>query len=98
MGTMLPTPPPDSTKTPLYSVATYDWERGAYTPQRGLSVPSYNMTWRQLVVAVRELKAMGYSAHRVRCSKGEHDHNDSEVLIERTDGMCPLQIRRNWER
>lgn len=39
----------------LYSVGTWYVNKQAYTPQRGLTVPSFNMNWRQLVVAVREL-------------------------------------------
>lgn len=83
---------------PLYSVGTYDWEIGRYTPQAGLSVPSFNITLPQLRQAVRELKGMGYSCHRIRDEDGEHDDNDSNVLIERTDGKDPKQILKDWER
>lgn len=83
---------------PLYSVGTWDTDRQSYTPQAGLSVPSFNMTRRQLLVAVRELRRMGYSAHYVRGSDGEHDANDPMVLIERTDGQHWKEIRRRWKR
>ena len=36
--------------TPLYSVGTWDTDKQAYTPQRGLSVPSFNITLAQLRV------------------------------------------------
>jgi len=86
------------TNQPLYSVATWDADRNSYTPQRGLSVHSFNITWRQLVIAVRELKQMGYTAHRVRDIDSNYDDNDWSVLIERTDGKCWKRIRRNWRR
>ncbi len=81
-----------------YSVGTWDTVRQAYTPQRGLSVPSFNMTWKQLLVALRELKSMGYSCHRVRDSDGWYENNDWCVLVERTDGMNWKEIRRSWSR
>lgn len=39
----------------LYSVGTWDPLKQAYTPQRGLSVPSFNITLAQLRVALKEL-------------------------------------------
>jgi hypothetical protein len=45
-----------------------------------------NVSWRGLLAAVRELKAMGYSCHRVRATDGTHDENASAVLVERVDG------------
>lgn len=84
--------------TPLYSVGTWDTDKQAYTPQRGLSVPSFNITWRQLLVAMRELREIGYSCHRYRDSDGTHEDNDWSVLIERTDGRCWKDIRRSWKR
>jgi len=71
---------------PRYSIDTWDADKQAYTPQRGLSVPSCNLTLRQLRVALKELREMGYSAHRRRAASGEHYDNDSGVLIERMDG------------
>lgn len=83
----------------LYSVGTYDWERSAYTPQRGLTVPSFNITLTQLRHAIRDLRELGYTAHRKRNPGGDsHDDNDHDVLIERTDGMCWKEIMRNWKR
>ena len=83
---------------PLYSVGTWDIDKQAYTPQRGLTVPAFNMTWRQLVIAVRELRKMGFEAHRRRDSDGSYDDNDPNVLIERTDGRYWKEIRRDWRR
>lgn len=86
------------TNQPLYSIATWNPDRQAYTPQRGLSVPSFNITWKQLIIAVRQLRSMGYSCHRFRDSDGDYDDNDWTVLIERTDGTHWKQIRRSWNR
>jgi hypothetical protein len=85
-------------ETVLYSVGTWDMERQAYTPQRGLSVPSFNITLAQLRQAVRELKRMGYGSYRLRGPDGSHDTNDPAVLIERTDGKCWKNIMREWKR
>jgi hypothetical protein len=82
----------------LYSVGTWDTDKQSYTPQRGLTVPSFNLTWNQLVVAVRELKQLGYSAHRRRLPNGSHDDNDWTVLIERTDGKHWKKIMKSWRR
>jgi len=82
----------------LYSVGTWDayWQR--YTPQRGLTVPSFNITRSQLRVAIRDLRRLGYSAHRRRDSDGEHSDNDVSVLIERTDGAHWKEIMKGWKR
>lgn len=89
-------------KLAVYSVGTWDTDLQAYTPQVGLSVPSINITWRQLLRAVRELKRMGYRAHRRRqvlpSGKYDHDDNDWSVLIERTDGFTEAEILKSWER
>jgi hypothetical protein len=88
-----------TTSTPLYSVGTWDTDRQAFTPQRGLSVPSFNITRRQLLVALRELRRkFGYSAHRVRDSDGSYENNDPWVLVERTDGKHWKEIRKGWDR
>lgn len=84
--------------TPLYSVGTWDERRQAYTPQRGLSTPSFNITIRQLRTAMKELRGMGYSCHRFRDEDGDHDDNDWSVLIERTDGKHWKEIRKGWNR
>jgi len=84
--------------TPLYSVGTWDTDRQAYTPQRRLSVPSFNMTLGQLRTALRELRAMGYSCHRYRDEDGDHWDTDTSVLVERTDGKPWREIRRDWNR
>jgi hypothetical protein len=75
-----------SPSTPLYMITTWDYERPAFTTQQGLSVPTTNVSWRGLLAAVRELKAIGYSCHRVRAADGTHDDNDCAVMIERVDG------------
>lgn len=82
----------------MYSVGTWDTDRQAYTPQRGLSVPSFNITLAQLRTAIRELRKRGYSVHRYRDEDGGHEDNDWAVLIERTDGKPWREIRRNWNR
>lgn len=84
--------------TALYSIGTWDAEEGAYTPQVGLSVPSFNVGLRDLRTAMRELRAIGYSCHRRRDADGGHDENDWCVLIERTDGMGEYYIREAWRR
>ena len=88
----------DEWKVQLYSVGTWDAKRQSYTPQRGLSVPSFNITLSQLRTALKELRSMGYSAHRTRSEDGEHEDNDWAVLVERTDGKCWKEIRRDWRR
>lgn len=82
----------------LYSVGTWDTDSQAYTPQLGLSVPSFNITREQLRRAMKDLRKMGYSVHRYRDSDGSHDENDWTVLIERTDGKSPVEILKNWKR
>jgi hypothetical protein len=57
-------------------------------------VPSFNITWRQLLTALRELRSMGYSAHR----RHEEGDNDWSVLVERTDGKTPEEILEGWKR
>lgn len=84
--------------TARYSVGTWDTNRQAFTPQCGLSVPAFNITMRELIIAVRELKKMGYSCHRFRDSDGSHPDNDPYVMIERTDGQHWKEIRRSWNR
>ena len=83
---------------PLYSVGTWCTERQAYSPQKGLAGPSLNITLPQLRQRLRELRKLGYSAHRYREEDGTHDDNDWFVMIERTDGATPLSIRRGWRR
>ncbi len=77
----------------LYSVGTWDTDTQAYTPQAGLTVPSVNVPWRTLLQVMRQLRGMGYSAHRRRDAAGEHEDNDWCVLVERTDGQ-PFDGRR----
>ncbi len=84
------------TTTPLFSVGTWDAARQSYTPQRGLSVPSFNITLRELIVAIRELRRMGYSCHRYRDADGGYDDNDWRVLIERSDGRHWKEVQRSW--
>jgi hypothetical protein len=84
--------------TALYSIGTWDERKQAYTPQRGLSVPSFNITRAQLRIAMKELRAMCYSVHRFRAADGTYDDNDWCVLIERTDGKHWKQIMKDWQR
>ncbi len=83
---------------PRYSIGTWDGEKESYTPQHGLSVPSFNSTRSQLRIAMKELRLMGYRCHRFRDEDGSHDDNDWTVLIERTDGKHWKEIRRGWRR
>lgn len=78
---------------PLYSVGTWDTDEQAYTPQAGLTVPSQNVPWLTLLQVLRELRRMGYTAHRYRDADGGHEDNDWAVLVERTDGK-PLDGKR----
>lgn len=84
--------------TALYSVGTWDTDAQSFTPQAGLTVPSFNITLPQLLRAMRELRQMGYTAHRYRDSDGGHDDNDPMVLVERTDGAEESEIRKFWRR
>lgn len=83
---------------PLYSIGTWDIDTEAYTPQRGLSVPSINITLAELRQAIRELRQCGYTAHRFRDTDGSHDDNDWMVMIERTDGRSEEEILESWKR
>lgn len=83
---------------PLYSVGTWDTDKQSYAPQPGLSVPTFNMTLRQLRTAIKELRQRGYSAHRLRTHDGSHEQNDWAVLVERTDGRHWKEIRKGWRR
>jgi hypothetical protein len=77
----------------LYSIATWDINEQGYTPQAGLTVPSQNVPWRTMLEVLRQLRNMGYTAHRRRDPNGEHEDNDWCVLVERTDGE-PLKGER----
>jgi hypothetical protein len=83
--------------TALYSIGTWDTDEQAYTPQVGLSAPSFNIDVWQLRTAMKELRSMGYSCYRVRFPDGERD-SDWSVLIERTDGTPESEIREGWRR
>lgn len=86
------------TASTTYSIGTWDTDKQAYTPQRGLTVPSFNCTLAQLRQAIRDLHRLGYSAHRFRDPDGSHNDNDWAVLIERTDGRHWKEIRKGWRR
>jgi len=88
---------------PLYSVGTWDIEAQGYTQQNGLSVPSFNITRGQLRQALKELRQMGYEAHRVRfkvsdCPDDYDWDNDWAVLVERTNGKPEAEILKMFER
>lgn len=70
---------------PLYSIATWDGDLEAYTPQVGTE-PCINVPWARMLNVLRELKQCGYSCHRYRDPDGGHFVNDWSVLVERTDG------------
>lgn len=82
-----------------YSVGTWSPDRQAYTPQVGCSIwPQWHLTRSQLRTILRELRQMGYTAHRVRSADGGHDDNDYSVLVERTDGRTAKEMRRAFRR
>lgn len=81
-----------------YSIGTWDADAQAYTPQIGLTVPCVNVPWRTLLEVLRQLRRMGYAAHRRRDGDGEHSDNDWAVLVERTDGLTEAEVLRQWER
>lgn len=83
---------------PLYSVGTWDTNKQAYTPQRGGRC--INISLRQLRAVLKRLRAIGYTAHRFgpKDDMGYREHNDSEVIIERTDGRSRKLILADWER
>jgi len=68
----------------------------AFTPQRG--VPAFNLTIHELRASLKALRDCGYEAYRIRSPDGAHDHNDSQVLVERTDGMSEADILERWKR
>lgn len=83
----------------LYSIGTWDADLQAYTPQVGLTVPSFNIDLWTLKRAMKELRAMGYSCHRYYDpDEDNHDDNDWCVLIERTDGEPETEILERWKR
>lgn len=82
----------------LYSVGTWSIDKQAFTPQQNIGMRSYNIPLWQLKRALKQLRRMGYTAHRLRDSNGEHDDNDLMVLVERTDGQDVRSIRRRWRR
>lgn len=84
--------------TGLFSIGTWDGEQQAYTPQGGCRTPWLNVDRRGLRAHLKELRRMGYSAHRKRDQDGEHEDNDTSVLVERTDGMLAEDILASWER
>jgi hypothetical protein len=83
---------------PLYSAGTWDMDAQAYTVQEGLTVPCINVPLNVLRRVLRELRGMGYRAHRLRDGDGSHDDNDWSVLVERTDGAPEAEILAGWNR
>lgn len=84
-----------------YSVGTWDTDAQGFTPQAGLSVGAYNITLAELRQAIRELRNLGYNAHRVRFADGSGGwdwDSDPMVLIERTDGESEAAILERWKR
>lgn len=84
-------------KKHLYSVGTYDWDRHRYTQQPGVG-RSINVTIHRLRAILKKLRDCGYSAHRRRDESGSHDDNDSNTLVERTDGEPKESILKRWLR
>lgn len=63
-----------------YRVRTYDATIGEYTPQDGMKMTGLTL-W-GVRRALRALRCMGYSAHRVGNSRDGHD-SDPSILVER---------------
>lgn len=82
---------------PLYSIGTYDWSLAIYTPQEGVG-PCFNITRSELRKRIHELRAIGYTAHRRGNVRDGHEDNDTNVLIERTDGKPEAEILKGWLR
>lgn len=87
--------------TQRYAIGTWDPEAQGFTPHPGLDW--YNLTRRELVVVMRELRECGYTCHRVRDrdENGQHTgevESDVSVLIESVDGRTPEQVLNNWKR
>lgn len=87
---------------PLYSIGTRCPQRGAYTPHLGgPNLRPFNLTRKQLVAEMRYLQTQGYPCHRKRDPETGYDgiyENDTEVLIERTDGKPWFDILMSWRR
>lgn len=80
----------------LYSIGTWDTDAQAFTPQTG--VPAFNLTLWELKQSMRTLREHGYSVHRYRDADGGHRDNDTDALIERTDGKLEPVILEEWKR
>ena len=65
-----------------YRIRTYDVEAGDYTPQDG--IPEIVTGFRGLLMALRLLKAEGYS-----CDRRKHGGSDPSVLVERISPLEP---------
>jgi hypothetical protein len=93
---------PNDSPEPLYSIGTRCPQRGAYTPHLdGPNRRPFNLTRKQLVAEMRYLQTKGYTCHRKRDPETGYDgsyDNDTEVLIERTDGMPWFDILMSWRR
>ena len=85
------------TEAAFYSIGTYDWELGAYTPQIGVD-RWHRLTKWELRVAIRQLRSMGYTCHRRRDIDGSYDDNDTNVIVDRTDDMTVEEVIKSWER
>lgn len=81
---------------PLYSVGTWCVVRNAFTVQDGLSVPSLNVPLWTVRQVLRELRLMGYTAHRFGGRDAWPYDSDPMVVVERTDGQQEVEILRKW--
>lgn len=81
---------------PKYSVGTWDADKQAYTPQAGIR-RSINISLRELRRVLKQLRRMGFSAHRCGNKEDGHD-SDWTVLVERTDGEKRDAILKRWAR
>ena len=80
---------------PLYSVGTWDGVREAYTAQEGLSIKPFNVERRELRTILKELRALGFTAHRRGSDRSD---SDPSVIVERTDGQPVKDILEGWSK
>ena len=81
---------------PFYSIGTWDVILQAFTPH--YEVPAFNLTRAELVKSIRLLRGHGYLVDRTGNTASGHDNNDTNVIIERTDGMSEAKILKSWGR
>ena len=81
-----------------YSVGVWSTESQAYVPHESISDASVNISLSQLKATLKQLRKLGYLAHRKRSMAGDYDDNDWKILVERTDGKSASEILDQWRR